>query len=425
MSGMVTRWGWLLGIFIGGTYAFSANCAVAQITPDSTLPNNSSVTINGNTFNITGGTQAGRNLFHSFQQFSVPTGGTASFNNGLDIQNIISRVTGTSSSIIDGLIKASGTANLFFLNPNGIVFGPNASLNVGGSFVATTANAIQFGNQGTFSASAPNNPALLTVNPSALLFNQIAASIQNNSDVTGLRVPDGKSLLLVGGNISFDGGELIASGGRVELASLATPRTVELNVAGDTLSLSVPNNAQLGDVSLSNIAIVNVSGAGGGDIAINAHNLNISDSLIFAGIDTGLGNSSSNAGNINITADSISLDSGFIANVVSRDAKGNAGDVNITTGSLSATNGTQINCFTRGQGNAGNVTIIAKDAITFDGVGSNKNPSASFSDVLAGGVGNGGNINITAGSLSLTNGGQLSVGVNGASATQAGGKGTG
>jgi len=176
-------WRQLLGIALGGACVFSTNCATAQITPDRTLPNNSSVTINGSVFNITGGTQAGRNLFHSFSQFSVPTGSTASFNNELDINNIISRVTGGSVSNIDGLITASGTANLFFLNPNGIVFGQHASLNIGGSFVATTANAIQFGNLGTFSATVPNNPGLLTINPSALFYNQIAAgaSIQNSS----------------------------------------------------------------------------------------------------------------------------------------------------------------------------------------------------------------------------------------------------
>ncbi|MDF5729725.1 MAG: filamentous hemagglutinin N-terminal domain-containing protein [Rhizonema sp. PD38] len=416
--GMGDVWRQLLAIALGGACVFSASCATAQITPDRTLPNNSSVTINGSVFNITGGTQAGRNLFHSFQQFSVPTGGTASFINGADINNIISRVTGGSASNIDGLIKASGTANLFFLNPSGIVFGQHASLNIGGSFVATTANAIQFGNQGTFSASVPDNPALLTINPSALLYNQIAAgaSIQNSSLQAGLQVPDGKSLLLVGGDINMDGGGLTASGGRVELAGLAAPGTVGLNVAGNTLSLSVPSGVQRSDVSLSNQAFIDVSGAGGGDIAVNARNLNVlSNSALFAGIGTGLGNgSSTKAGDININADAISVESGEIDNeVYSSTSKGNAGNINITTGSLSTTNGGYISSNTNGNGNSGNISITARNSISFDGVDSNGNISGAFSNVYPSAVGNGGNINITAGSLSLTGGSQISASTSG------------
>ncbi len=190
---------------------------VAQIKPDTTLPQNSQVTQLGNVRFIQGGTTAGNNLFHSFSEFSVPTGSAALFNNASTIQNIFTRVTGSSISNIDGLLKANGTANLFLLNPNGIIFGKNAQLNIGGSFVGTTANAMQFGSQGIFSASLPNSPALLTVEPSAFLFNQIAnqpitINSQGSKNV-GLAVPNGQSLLILGGNITLDGGRCHCSGG--------------------------------------------------------------------------------------------------------------------------------------------------------------------------------------------------------------------
>jgi filamentous hemagglutinin family protein len=128
------------------------------------------VTPDGSTINITGGTTAGGNLFHSFSEFSVGAGETASFNNALEIQNIISRVTGGNVSNIDGVIKTLGSANLFFINPNGIIFGPNASLNVGGSFVGSTASGIQFGEQGFESGDIPtDNASLLTVTISIVL----------------------------------------------------------------------------------------------------------------------------------------------------------------------------------------------------------------------------------------------------------------
>ncbi|MBP5974551.1 filamentous hemagglutinin N-terminal domain-containing protein [Brasilonema sp. CT11] len=411
---------WLV---LAGALAFCSNCAVAQIVPDRTLPSNSSITTQDNIRIITGGTHAGSNLFHSFGEFSVPTGSTAYFNNRLDIQNIISRVTGKSISNIDGLIKANGTANLFFLNPNGIIFGRNAKLDIGGSFLATTANAIQFGNQGLFSASTPEaSSSLLTVNPSALLFNQIAAaSIQNNSvapsgldpsltsTATGLRVPNGQSLLLVGGNVSMDGGGLYAFGGRVELGGVSGAGTVGLNANGTQFTLSFPDGAGRSDVLLNNGAEVNVRADNGGTIAINARSLDmLRQSSLQAGIADGLGAVNSKAGNIEVNAQAaINLkDASEIRNSVQLGGTGQSGDINIHAGSLSLTNGAEVTASTYGRGDGGNITITARNTVWADEI-RNYNPSGVFSTVLSTGVGKGGRIDITTGSLFFTNGAVL------------------
>ena len=201
----------------------------AQITSDDTLSTDVDTSDNRN-FIVTVGKQAGGNLFHSFSEFSVPTRGLVVFDNALDVQNIFSRVTGNSTSNIDGLIRANGDANLFLLNPNGIIFGSNAQLNIGGSFIATTANQIDFANGTYFSATDLQGQPLLSISiPISLQFRETSGSIVNRSRVEdsagfsfGLQVQPGKTLALVGGDIFLDGGGLVSTAGKIELGSVAS-----------------------------------------------------------------------------------------------------------------------------------------------------------------------------------------------------------
>jgi filamentous hemagglutinin family protein len=396
--------------------------AKAQMTPDDTLGVEASkITPNVLIKNeisdrIDGGAIRDSNIFHSFSEFNINNGQKVYFSNPSGVINILTRVTGGMRSNILGTLGVDGGANLFLINPNGILFGQNASLDLRGSFVATTANGVQLGNQGVFSATNPQAPALLTVNPSALVFSQVQANagITNQSqapagvnpdggNTRGLRVPDGKSLLLVGGNVSVDGSGLRAYDGRIELTGLAAPGDIELNMMGDILSLNIPKDVTLADVFLSNNTGVSVFGAVGGNIAINAHNIDINSSSLFAGIAKGKGNSTNQAGDITLNATgNITLTGNFssIDNRVDENATGNAGNIRISANSLTLKDDASLSTYTFGNGNGGTVFVQVNDAVTLE-------DGDIFSTVEAGAVGNGGDINIQAGSLSLTDSAQL------------------
>ncbi|MEH2227262.1 two-partner secretion domain-containing protein [Nostoc sp.] len=419
----------ILYLCLISTVFSQASPAKAQITPDNTLGTeasqlNQNQIINGALGDkINGGAIRGSNLFHSFSEFNIENGQRVYFANPTGIENILTRVTGGNASNIFGTLGVDGAANLFLINPSGILFGENAQLDVQGSFVGTTANEVQFGNQGIFSATNPKAPPLLTIQPSALFFNQInlGAGIQNNSvapagidpagsNALGLRVGDGKSLLLVGGNVSMDGGRLNSYGGRVELGGLAEPGNINLVFNGDNLSLKFPENVTRAEVSLTNQAGVDVKAAGGGNIAINARNIEIlSKSVLDAGIGVGLGTPETIAGDITLNATGeIKIVDSESRNLVNLGGKGNGGNITIDSGDFSLRDGARLVTSTLGEGNTGNVNILVTGAV--DIAGKKNGISSSIKSLVnTGSVGNGGNITIDSGDFSLRDGASLST----------------
>jgi filamentous hemagglutinin family protein len=388
----------------------------AQIVPDATLPQNSNVTLEGNTSVITGGTVAGSNLFHSFKQFTIPTGSAAYFNNVLEIQNIVSRVTGSSISNIDGLIQANGTANLFLLNPNGMILGPNASLNIGGSFLASTASSLKFADNTQFSAAAPQTTPLLTVSvPIGLQFGGTAGSIANQSPVissngTDLRVQPGRTLALIGGDVRLDSTTLRASDGRIELGGVSGAGVVGLNVESNNLSLSFPNDIARADVSLANGTLVDASGEFGGDIQVQGRQITLTDGSQIV-IET-LGSETEGALTIN-ASESVKLteESGLFTGAIG--AAGTGSDITITTEQLSVQDSEiSTNTFLTSKGprisrgEAGDLVIIATELVELIGTSADGQvPSGLFTQ--ASGENDAGDLTIATGQLIIQDGAQV------------------
>ena len=455
----------IFSLFFANALTFSA---AAQITVDGTT--NTSLTPGDNRIQIDDGDRAGNNLFHSFGEFSVPTGNEAFFNNASDIVNVFSRVTGGNISNIDGFLSANGTANLFLLNPAGIIFGENASLNIGGSFYGTSADSIVFP-EGEFSATDLANPPLITINaPLGLGFRDNPGDIvhQSVANGVGLFVREGESISLIGGNVNIQNGIIIAPGGRIELGGLIETGTItfndngslafpddiargnvsitdspfitvfalsdntnsgDINITTNSLTLNNANfsasNSGSGNagnvninahdaVSLTNGSIIFVPGSNGGSITIDANSLEIaSQSNLVAGINVDSGSPDAQAGDIiiNLTED-ILIDSTrnnaigqtSIQNVNS--GTGNAGNITITARNVDFINGGNIFNSNNGQGNLGSVTITASGDVTFEGIqGSSRSGINNF--VNQGATGDIGVIGINSRNLTVNNGGLI------------------
>ncbi|HBE18824.1 MAG TPA: filamentous hemagglutinin [Cyanobacteria bacterium UBA11159] len=434
-----------------------ANTSVSQcqIIPDSTLPNNTRVTSSGSGWTIDQGTRIGNNLFHSFVDFSVPTGNNAVFDNTTDIQNIINRVTGRNISNIDGLIQANGNANFFLINPNGIVFEANAQLNIGGSFIASTAESIKFADGSEFSSTNPQSPPLLTINtPIGLQFGANPGQIINryqansflplpNSNHVGLEVQPGQTLALVGGDVIFDGGNVRAFQGRIELGSVANSGLVSLNPTATGLVLGYDGIQNFGNILLSGGAAVNASGLGGGAIQIRGGQVSLTEGAKLVAETFG----NFNGGGIDIQANQFQMDNrAFIStSTFGAGAGGNlnirASQINMTgtapgevagqllTGTFNPFNlSNGLYSLSVGSGAAGDITIDADQLIVKNGVSIlttaingpggdlNLNISnlAEISDrslFITGtaGSGNSGNFNITANRLRVLNGTSLTT----------------
>lgn len=282
---------------------FASISVSAQIAIDNTT--STQVTTDGNSnFTINGGNKAGENLFHSFSEFSVLTNGSAYFNNAPDITNIFNRVTGGSISNIDGILKANGNANLFMINPAGIIFGQNARLDIGGSFYGSTANSIVFPDGIEFAADNLQPPVLTINAPIGLNFrdnpgdivvkgdgNGARLSEEFNDNQDGLQVNYDRTLALIGGNLTLENATLITGGGKVELGSVAGNEQVNLIPLDGNFSLDYQDIESFGDINLSRRTTVNTSSAiGGGEVRLQGKNITLNDRSAILSDTIGNGN---------------------------------------------------------------------------------------------------------------------------------------
>ena len=299
--------------------SFAPCVRAGQVVTDGTVGSAGSVPHVGQSFLIGAGLGAQRNgnLFHSFSSFDLDAGETAVFQppgSGPQVANVIARVTGGSPSTIDGTIDCEiPGANFYLINPNGVVFGPDAQINVQGSFAVTTAANLKFADGVRFSAAKPTNPVLTTAAPVAFGF--LGKSF---SPITiqgaALIVPAGQALRVVGGGVSISQATLSAPSGRIDIAAVAAAGDVGFRTA--LRSPLVVNSAGVrADVSLTNHATLTTDGPGSKGIGITARDLVLSHSSITATtaaepVHFGGGFAFDLSGNLNVSGHSLIVSGG-------------------------------------------------------------------------------------------------------------------
>lgn len=358
--------------------------ALAQIVPDTTLPNNSTVTPDQNRLIIDGGTQVETNLFHSFEEFSLPTGREAFFDNPSTVDYIFTRVTGDTLSNIDGLIRANN-ANLFLLNPNGLIFGTNARLDIGGSFLGTTAERFEFADGTEFGRTpSPQMPLLTMTVPVGLQFGAAPGNIElfgqghnltpqpgtgavRRSPAGGLQVESGQSLTLLSGDISLNGGNLTAEQGNIHLGTLGSNSQVSLETPFQPNYSGVENS---GSIDLRQRASIDVSGAGGGNIDLRSQRLGIQDGSTILSLTEG----NDPGGSINIDISDtvevigVNLERFAPSSILTQtQGLGSSGNLTLNAGQLSIRDGGQVSSSSFSPGRSGDITVNLSEKLEVSG----------------------------------------------------------
>ncbi|MDZ8052228.1 MAG: filamentous hemagglutinin N-terminal domain-containing protein [Aulosira sp. ZfuVER01] len=457
---------WQLGLTNVGGLTFGigflmTNPAFAQsaITPDDSLGNERTQVIQnylgGATEAIAGGATRSNNLFHSLLEFNVSEGRSAVFlSPNSSIQNILVRVTGNNHSEILGKLATLGSnANLFLINPNGVFFGANATLDIGGSFVASTANSIQFADGTNFSATTPQTTPLLTVTtPIGLQFDRAGGEINHYG---ALEVTPGKTLALVGGNINLNGNgkleenrrTLKALSGQIAVAGISGVGTVGINLDSQNQPLTIPSNITPADISLKNLVVILADGPGGGFIQLQGRQIKLTDGSIVQadtlGSENGRGilvqaeqltvqdgsqikagtvpKSTGSGGSLTVKATDFVQVSGTIPQGTPDVAgfpsglftqtfgDGAAGPLTIETGKLIIEGGANIATSARqGRGNGGTLKVTASDLIKISGASFLDYPSGLFTQTLD--LGNAGSLEVDTRQLIAQDGGVVTAG---------------
>jgi filamentous hemagglutinin family protein len=394
----------------------SLEISQAQVPPPPITSSglNTIVTTNGNIHTITGGTRPGNgpNLFHSFGEFNVPVNNIANFLNetALPTSNILGRVTAGNPSNIFGTIQTTnfGNANLFLMNPAGIIFGPNATFNVGGSVTFTEANYIRLTDNVRFTALPSAQDALLSTAPVAA-FGFLDANPQGNTitiEGSALSVSDGQTLSFIGKDFTMTGGRLSAPGGQVRIASVASAGEILQQDLGTGPNINGQTFTAMGTINLSQGATVDVSADAAGTVKIRGGQFVLADSTLSA--DTGNANGTPIAIDINLTGD-LSITSAAVPALTARTTgSGDAGEIRISsqnmdvmaTGFGDFTPFSVIDTHTSGSGKAGAVSVTTTDNLTVTG-----DPFDSIFAIDSGTIGpdggQGGNVTLNAKTIDI------------------------